>query len=89
MPTLQEYLDNALRSVALVDIVIHAYFFMNQDVKKDAIKSLEKFEDLFKWSSMVSRLYNDLVASSVCFIGTTSTTRFTIVFIYLKFVLFV
>nr|I6RE61.1 RecName: Full=(E)-beta-ocimene synthase, chloroplastic; AltName: Full=Terpene synthase 4; Flags: Precursor [Matricaria chamomilla var. recutita]AFM43737.1 terpene synthase 4 [Matricaria chamomilla var. recutita] len=62
MPTFKDYLDNAWRSVSGMVLLTHGYFLMNQDVKDDAIESLENFHDLFKWSSMLFRLYNDLAA---------------------------
>nr|XP_043629278.1 (E)-beta-ocimene synthase, chloroplastic-like [Erigeron canadensis] len=64
MPTLAEYLDNAWRSVAGMVTLTHGYFLINQEVNKDATKSLDKCHDLYKWSSMIARLYNDLAASS-------------------------
>ncbi|KAI3717324.1 hypothetical protein L1987_68879 [Smallanthus sonchifolius] len=64
-PTLEDYLDNAWLSVSGVVILTHGYFLMNQDLKKDINESsLRKFNDLFKWSSMIFRLYNDLATSS-------------------------
>ncbi|KAL8248364.1 hypothetical protein R6Q59_005232 [Mikania micrantha] len=63
IPTLEEYLDNAWRSVSGVVILTHAYFLMNQDHKTDPIESLEKCHDLFKWSSVIFRLNNDLATS--------------------------
>ncbi|PWA40196.1 (E)-beta-ocimene synthase, chloroplastic [Artemisia annua] len=64
MPTFEEYLDNAWRSVSGMVILTHGYFLINQDVKNDAVESLEKKNDLYRWSSMLFRLYNDLAASS-------------------------
>ncbi|GJY09116.1 (E)-beta-ocimene synthase, chloroplastic-like protein [Tanacetum coccineum] len=58
-PTLENYLEVALRSVSGVVILTHGYFLINQDIKKDVGSSLEKYQDLFKWSSMIFRLYND------------------------------
>ncbi|KAJ0500361.1 putative (E)-beta-ocimene synthase [Helianthus annuus] len=64
-PTLEDYLDNAWRSVSGVVILTHGYFLMNQDAKKDVTKSsMGKFDNLIKWSSMIFRLYNDLATSS-------------------------
>ncbi|XP_076905292.1 (E)-beta-ocimene synthase, chloroplastic-like [Bidens hawaiensis] len=64
MPTLKDYLDNAWQSVSGVVILTHGYFLINQDIKKDVSKPLEKYHDLMKWSSMVFRLYNDLATST-------------------------
>ncbi|KAI3725874.1 hypothetical protein L1987_65670 [Smallanthus sonchifolius] len=55
---------NAWRSVSGVVILTHGYFLINQEIKKDVVESLEKYQDLMKWSSMVFRLYNDLATSS-------------------------
>ncbi|KAI7729241.1 hypothetical protein M8C21_014630 [Ambrosia artemisiifolia] len=64
IPTLEEYLDNAWRSVSGVVILTHGYFLINQEINKDVVETLEKYHDLMKWSSMVFRLYNDLATSS-------------------------
>ncbi|KAI7735147.1 hypothetical protein M8C21_030172 [Ambrosia artemisiifolia] len=65
MPTLEDYLDNAWQSVSGVLVLTHGYLLMNQDSNKDVTESsMEKFGDLFKWSSMIFRLYNDLATSS-------------------------
>ncbi|KAJ0534361.1 putative (E)-beta-ocimene synthase [Helianthus annuus] len=64
IPTFDDYLDNAWRSVSGVVIVTHGYFLINHEIKKDVVESLEKYHDLMKWSSMVFRLYNDLATSS-------------------------
>nr|XP_043623709.1 (E)-beta-ocimene synthase, chloroplastic-like [Erigeron canadensis] len=64
IPSFEDYLDNAWVSVSGVLILTHGYFLMNQDFKKDTIESLEKCRDLYKWSSMLLRLYNDLAISS-------------------------
>ncbi|XP_076946540.1 (E)-beta-ocimene synthase, chloroplastic-like [Bidens hawaiensis] len=61
MPTLEEYLDNAWVSASGVVILTHGYLSLNQE---DTIESLEKCQELFKWSSMLLRLYNDTVISS-------------------------
>ncbi|XP_076929560.1 (E)-beta-ocimene synthase, chloroplastic-like, partial [Bidens hawaiensis] len=61
MPTLEEYLDNGWVSSSGVVILTHAYVSLNPE---DAIESLEKCQEIIKWSSMLLRLYNDLVISS-------------------------
>ena len=68
IPTLQDYMDNAWRSVAGVVILTHGYFLINQQIKKDVVENLEKYDDLLKWSSVIYRLCNDLATSTVCFI---------------------
>ncbi|XP_076916617.1 (E)-beta-ocimene synthase, chloroplastic-like [Bidens hawaiensis] len=61
-PTFDEYLDNAWVSASGVVILTHGYLSFNQE---DTIESLEKCQDLFKWSSMLFRHYNETVISSV------------------------
>ena len=65
IPTLEDYLDNAWRSVSGVVLLTHGYFLTNQEIKNDARVSLEECHDLMKWSSMIFRLCNDLATSSV------------------------
>ncbi|XP_023733486.1 (E)-beta-ocimene synthase, chloroplastic [Lactuca sativa] len=64
IPTLQEYMDNAWRSVSGVVILTHGYFLINQEFKEDVVENMEKYNDLLKWSSIVFRLCNDLGTSS-------------------------
>ncbi|MFS7970255.1 putative (E)-beta-ocimene synthase [Helianthus anomalus] len=64
IPTLEDYLDNAWRSVSGVVILTHGYLLINEEINKDVIDTLEKYHDLMKWSSMVFRLYNDLATYS-------------------------
>ncbi|XP_042757342.1 (E)-beta-ocimene synthase, chloroplastic isoform X2 [Lactuca sativa] len=64
IPTLQEYMDNAWRSVSGVVILTHGYFLINQEFKKDIVENMEKYNDLLKWSSIIFRLCNDLGTSS-------------------------
>ncbi|KAF5790904.1 putative (E)-beta-ocimene synthase [Helianthus annuus] len=64
IPTLEDYLDNAWRSVSGVVILTHGYFLINEEINKDVVDTLEKYHDLMKWSSMVFRLYNDLATYS-------------------------
>ncbi|PWA79156.1 (E)-beta-ocimene synthase protein [Artemisia annua] len=64
IPKLEDYLNNAWRSVSGVVILSHGYFLINKEMKKDAIESLEKYHELLKWSSTIFRLCNDLGTSS-------------------------
>ncbi|GJW85689.1 (E)-beta-ocimene synthase, chloroplastic-like protein [Tanacetum coccineum] len=64
IPTLEDYLNNAWRSVSGVVILTHGYFLINKETKKDMIESLEKYHELLKWSSTIFRLCNDLGTSS-------------------------
>ena len=76
IPTLEDYLNNAWRSVSGVVILTHGYFLVNKEMKKDTIESLEKYHELLKWSSTIFRLCNDLGTSSVCFITLSIFTMF-------------
>ncbi|XP_071687606.1 (E)-beta-ocimene synthase, chloroplastic-like [Rutidosis leptorrhynchoides] len=64
IPTLEDYMDNAWRSVSGLVMLTHGYFLINHETKKDVGKSLENYHDLMKWSSIIYRLYNDLGTSS-------------------------
>ena len=60
IPTLEDYLDNAWRSVSGVVLLTHGYFLTNQEIKTDSRVSLEECHDLMKWSSM----YNKIIKSN-------------------------
>lgn len=64
IPTLEDYLENAWRSVSGVVILVHAYFLMEQPITNEAMEGLERYHDLLKWSSIIFRLCNDLGTSS-------------------------
>ncbi|CAK9178940.1 unnamed protein product [Ilex paraguariensis] len=63
-PTLEDYLENAWRSVSGNVILVHAYFLMSQNVTTEALEYLERHHDILKWSSMIFRLCNDLGTST-------------------------
>ncbi|KAM7500244.1 hypothetical protein LguiA_024658 [Lonicera macranthoides] len=62
-PTLEEYLENAWISISAPTILVHAYFFVSNPQSKDALDCLEKYPNLFRWSSMILRLADDLGTS--------------------------
>ncbi|KAI3499948.1 hypothetical protein L1887_35762 [Cichorium endivia] len=64
IPTLEDYLDNAWRSVSGVVILNHGYFLIKKEINNDVVESVEKYNDILKWSSMIFRLCNDLGTSS-------------------------
>ncbi|KAK3007773.1 hypothetical protein RJ639_014749, partial [Escallonia herrerae] len=63
-PTLDDYLDNAWRSVSGVVILGHAYFLTSRNVTQEEMDCLQNYHDLLKWSSMIFRLCNDLGTST-------------------------
>ncbi|KAK3013235.1 hypothetical protein RJ639_009053 [Escallonia herrerae] len=63
-PTLDDYLDNAWRSVSGVFILGHAYFLTSPNVTQEEMECLKNYHDLLKWSSMIFRLCNDLGTST-------------------------
>ncbi|XP_076891646.1 (E)-beta-ocimene synthase, chloroplastic-like [Bidens hawaiensis] len=63
LPTFKDYLDNGWRSASGVVILTHGYFLINEEIEKDVVETLERYHDLMKWSSVIFRLYNDLVSS--------------------------
>lgn len=65
-PTLQEYLDNAWVSISGTVILVHAYVLATSPMVKDDLESLENNIDIFRWSSTILRLADDLGTSSVC-----------------------
>ncbi|KAM7522931.1 hypothetical protein LguiA_012833 [Lonicera macranthoides] len=62
-PTLEEYLENAWISISAPTILVHAYFFVSNPQSKDALDCLEKYPNLFRWSSTILRLADDLGTS--------------------------
>ncbi|KAF3776858.1 Alpha-terpineol synthase [Nymphaea thermarum] len=62
-PTVEEYLDNAWISVAGPLVLVHAYFFVQHDMKEDAVVDLHHFSNLIKMSSRIVRLHNDVATS--------------------------
>ncbi|KAK2987985.1 hypothetical protein RJ640_011248 [Escallonia rubra] len=63
-PTLDDYLDNAWRSVSGVVILGHVYFLTSRNVTQEEMECLQNNQDLLKWSSMIFRLCNDLGTST-------------------------
>ncbi|XP_028555483.1 myrcene synthase, chloroplastic-like [Dendrobium catenatum] len=63
IPTLNEYMENAWLSVA-ISLVINAAYLLSEDLTKEALNSLEFYFDVTRYSSMVTRLYDDLGTST-------------------------
>ena len=47
-------------------VLVHAYFFVTNPITKEALQSLERYHNIIRWSSMISRLSDDLGTSLVC-----------------------
>ncbi|KAF2318688.1 hypothetical protein GH714_010079 [Hevea brasiliensis] len=63
-PSLQEYIDNAWRSIGATVILVHAYFLVKSPITDDALKCLEEYSNIIRCSSMIVRLADDLGTSS-------------------------
>ncbi|XP_022750978.1 (-)-alpha-terpineol synthase-like [Durio zibethinus] len=62
-PTLEEYLENGLISIAFPVILFHAYLATNS-IRKECMECFEECSNLIKFSSVIARLANDLGTSS-------------------------
>ncbi|KAF3772787.1 hypothetical protein EJ110_NYTH54240 [Nymphaea thermarum] len=62
-PTVEEYLENAWVSISGPVILVHAYFFVEHDMKEDAVVDLHHFSNLIKMSSRILRLHDDVATS--------------------------
>ncbi|KDP35323.1 hypothetical protein JCGZ_09482 [Jatropha curcas] len=63
-PTLQEYIDNAWISISAPVILVHGYFLLKTPITTDALKALNEYPSIIRWSSMILRLADDLGTSS-------------------------
>ncbi|RVW71184.1 (-)-alpha-terpineol synthase [Vitis vinifera] len=63
MPSLQEYINNAMISISGPLTLVHAYFFITNPMT-EALGCLERFRDIIRWSSTIFRLSDDLGTSS-------------------------
>ena len=64
-PTLKEYIDNAWISISAPVILVHAYFFVVNPIKEEALFFLEEYPSIIRQSSILLRLADDLGTSSV------------------------
>ncbi|KAJ4946672.1 hypothetical protein NE237_016328 [Protea cynaroides] len=62
--TLEEYLNNAVISVACNVALIHSFFLLQQTVPEEGFDCISQFLNLLHWSSMISRLADDLGTST-------------------------
>ena len=65
-PSLQEYISNSWISISGPVLLVHAYFLAANPITKEALQSLERYHNIIRWSSMISRLSDDLGTSLVC-----------------------
>ncbi|PON37415.1 Squalene/phytoene synthase [Parasponia andersonii] len=63
-PTLKEYIDNAWISISAPVILVHAYFFVVNPIKEEALHCLEEYPSIIRQSSILFRLADDLATSS-------------------------
>ena len=65
-PALDEYLRNGWISVGGPVAMVHAYFLQGRPIRKDSINFLDHGSELIYWSSVATRLNDDLGTSKVC-----------------------
>ncbi|MBA0861110.1 hypothetical protein Goshw_024613 [Gossypium schwendimanii] len=58
--TFQEYLENAWLSVSGHLCLVHTYFLQRTNITIAALHSLEHYDDVIRWPSIIFRLCNDL-----------------------------
>ncbi|KAF9592455.1 hypothetical protein IFM89_014945 [Coptis chinensis] len=62
-PTFGEYLSNACISISGPLLLVHIYFFIEQDITKEALECLGSCPNVIRSSSMILRLSDDLGTS--------------------------
>ncbi|XP_058211462.1 tricyclene synthase EBOS, chloroplastic-like [Rhododendron vialii] len=65
-PTFKAYLENALVSVSMMLVSVHAYFLLTETITKEALDWLEKkepYHPIMECASLILRLSNDLGTS--------------------------
>ncbi|KAF9600962.1 hypothetical protein IFM89_014668 [Coptis chinensis] len=62
-PTFGEYLSNACISISGTLLLVHIYFFIEQDITKEALECLGSCPNVIRSSSMILRLSDDLGTS--------------------------
>lgn len=65
VPTLDEYIENALVSVGGPLTLVHAFFFITNPTRKEASEFLQEYQNIFRYASMIVRYADDLGTSSV------------------------
>ncbi|XP_058220235.1 probable terpene synthase 9 [Rhododendron vialii] len=62
-PTLEEYLKNAWKSVGGPAAIAHAYLLLGSPITKTSLDSFKASSELIYWSSIITRLRDDLGTS--------------------------
>ncbi|PIN07401.1 Myrcene synthase [Handroanthus impetiginosus] len=62
-PSLEEYLNNAWISVAVPTFLYQVYFLVTNPIEKEAIKYLDEYHNIIRWSSMITRLADDIATA--------------------------
>ncbi|KAF7140217.1 hypothetical protein RHSIM_Rhsim06G0155900 [Rhododendron simsii] len=87
IPTLEEYLKNAWKSVGGPAAIAHAYLLLGSPITKTSLHSFKASSELIYWSSIITRLSDDLgtskdeimrgdVAKSIqCYMNERSVTK--------------
>ncbi|XP_058220233.1 probable terpene synthase 9 isoform X1 [Rhododendron vialii] len=60
IPTLEEYLKNAWKSVGGPAAIAHAYLLLGSPITKTSLDSFKASSELIYWSSIITRLSDDL-----------------------------
>ncbi|KAI3461124.1 hypothetical protein Pfo_017787 [Paulownia fortunei] len=63
-PSLNEFLSNGWVSSTGPLLIVHAYFCMTNPLKDKPLEDLQKHPEIMKWTSLVSRLADDLGTST-------------------------
>ncbi|KAK1354482.1 (-)-camphene/tricyclene synthase, chloroplastic [Heracleum sosnowskyi] len=63
-PTLEEYLDNGIGSIAQVTIMVQSYICSANPIKMEALEFLESMPEILKFASIISRIVDDFGTSS-------------------------
>ncbi|XP_068667929.1 alpha-terpineol synthase, chloroplastic-like [Aristolochia californica] len=63
MPTLDEYIENAVISISGSVMLGNAYFSLKANITDETLRSLVNLPEVIKWSSLILRLCDDLGTS--------------------------
>ncbi|KAK6144055.1 hypothetical protein DH2020_020875 [Rehmannia glutinosa] len=63
-PSLNEFLGNGWVSSTGPLLIVHAYFCMTNPLKDKSLEDLQRHPEIMKWTSLVSRLADDLGTST-------------------------
>ena len=68
VPTVGEYLENACVSVGGPAAMFHAYILLGCTLTKNSIDCFKNGSEIIYWSSLITRLSDDLGTSEVCLV---------------------